>query len=358
MTFYQELQLNQGGSKALIRSCRDKKEKLRHIVIYNFKVYLTVAFCFGFVTLYTVIFGQSNSIAGVAVLLSVMAFRMVDLGFDIRQSVAVLCGIFGILAIGPHAANLAGPVAGFLINLICILILTFAGCHNPLMSNQSIFVLSYLLLYGYDANGAAYGVRALSLAAGGAVSAFILYRNHKKTSYKRSFCDLFREFRFDSTRGRWQLQMALGIASALLIGQLLGLQRVMWAGFAVMSVMQPFFADSRKRAVHRMAGTVVGCICFFLLSQILPAQLFLYIGLLGGIGVGYCASYLWQSVFNVFGALAAAVGLYGTGGAIAHRILDNGFGILYAIVFSILFQAAISWIAQRRWNILNSSAES
>ena len=28
MTFYQELQLNQAGSKALIRSCTDKKEKM------------------------------------------------------------------------------------------------------------------------------------------------------------------------------------------------------------------------------------------------------------------------------------------------------------------------------------------
>ena len=30
MTFYQELQLNQAGSKALIRSCENKKEKLKH----------------------------------------------------------------------------------------------------------------------------------------------------------------------------------------------------------------------------------------------------------------------------------------------------------------------------------------
>lgn len=358
MTFYQELQLNQGGSKALIRSCSDKKEKFRHILIYNFKVYLTMAFCFVFVTLYALLFGQSNSTAGVAVLLSVMAFRMVDLGFDIRHSAAVLCGIFGILMIGPHAANLAGPVPGFLINLTCILILTFAGCHNPMMSNHSIFVLSYLLLYGYDTDGAAYGARALSLAIGGAAVAFILYQNHKKVRYKRSFIDLFREFRFDSTRGRWQLQMALGISSALLAGQLLGFQRVMWIGFAVMSVMQPFFADSKPRAVFRMAGTVVGCVCFFLLSKLLPAQLFLYIGMIGGIGVGYSASYFWQSVFNVFGALAVAVGSYGLYGAMAHRILDNGFGILYAIVFSVLFQAVVSWIAQRRGNVLNSSAES
>ena len=38
MTFYQELQLSSTGSKQLIRSTTDPKEKRRHILIYNFKV--------------------------------------------------------------------------------------------------------------------------------------------------------------------------------------------------------------------------------------------------------------------------------------------------------------------------------
>lgn len=347
MTFYQELQLNQGGSKELIRSSQDKKEKLKHIVIFNFKVYLIVAFCVVFVSLYAYLFGVENSIAGVAVLLSVMAFRHVDLGFDIRHSAAVLLGIFGILAAGPHAANLVPPVPAFFINLICILMLTFAGCHNPLMSNHSILVLSYLLLYGYDVSGPVYIMRVLSLAAGGAAVSFIMYRNHKKTHYKRSFGDLFREFKFASTRGRWQIQMALGIASALLLGQLLGFPRIMWIGFAVMSVMQPFVADMKTRSFQRMGATLVGCSFFFLLYLMLPGWGFALIGMAGGVCVGYCATYFWQSVFNVFGALATAIGLFGVGGAIAFRIIDNLFGILYAVAFSFLFHAAVSWISEK-----------
>ena len=44
MTFYQELQLNQAGSKALIRSCTDKKEKMRHTAIYLLKIFITMVF--------------------------------------------------------------------------------------------------------------------------------------------------------------------------------------------------------------------------------------------------------------------------------------------------------------------------
>ena len=59
MTFYQELQLSSVGSKQLIKNTTDKKEKRRHILIYNFKVYLVMAFCVAVVTLFSKIFGAS-----------------------------------------------------------------------------------------------------------------------------------------------------------------------------------------------------------------------------------------------------------------------------------------------------------
>ena len=58
MTFYQELQLSSVGSKQLIKNTTDKKEKRRHILIYNFKVYLVMAFCVAVVTLFSKIFGE------------------------------------------------------------------------------------------------------------------------------------------------------------------------------------------------------------------------------------------------------------------------------------------------------------
>ena len=54
MKFYQELQLNQKGSKELIKNSQTTKEKLYHIVVYLFKIAITVAFCFLFVTLFSI----------------------------------------------------------------------------------------------------------------------------------------------------------------------------------------------------------------------------------------------------------------------------------------------------------------
>ncbi len=46
MTFYQELQLNQAGSKNLLKKSETLKEKLYHMWVYLVKIAVTMAFCF------------------------------------------------------------------------------------------------------------------------------------------------------------------------------------------------------------------------------------------------------------------------------------------------------------------------
>ncbi len=77
----------------------------------------------------------------------------------------------------------------------------------------------------------------------------------------------------------------------------------MWAGIACMSVCLPFSSDIIERAKKRGPYNIAGCLIFIVLYYALPAELHPYIGIIGGIGVGYSAGYAWQTVFNTFGAL-------------------------------------------------------
>ena len=72
MTFYQELQLNQAGSKDLLKKSETAKEKIYHLFVYMAKVAVTMAFCFLFVTIFSILLGNENSIVGVVVLLCLM----------------------------------------------------------------------------------------------------------------------------------------------------------------------------------------------------------------------------------------------------------------------------------------------
>ena len=332
MTFYQELQLSSTGSKQLIRNTAEPKEKHRHILIYNFKVYLVMAFCVAVVTLFTRLTGSDNSVVGVTVLLAVLVLRQADFGIRTPHGLLSIAGIFGILMAAPRIANMLSPLPAFAVNAVAILLLMTLGCHNVIMYNHSTFVLGYLLLLGYDVTGAAYIKRVEGLAVGMILCMFVFYKNQKNRPYRRTFPDLFREFDMTSARTRWYLKLTFIVSSAMLIMNLLGLPRAMWAGIACMSVCLPFTDDCVARSGKRWQFNIVGCLLFIVLYLVLPESMYPYIGMIGGIGVGYSAGYAWQTVFNTFGALSIAAGLFGMPAAVALRIGANVFGALYTVV--------------------------
>lgn len=331
MTFYQELQLSSVGSKQLIKNTTDPKEKRRHILIYNFKVYLVMAFCVAVVSLYSKLTGSNNSVVGVTVLLAVLVLRQADFGIRTTHGLFCIAGIYGILMIGPRIANSVSAVLAFAVNIICIMLLMILGCHNVIMYNHSTFVLGYLLLLGYDVTGAEYIKRVEGLLVGMILCMVIFYKNQKNRPYRRTFLDLFREFNLNSARGRWYLKLTLIVSSAMLFMNLLGLPRAMWAGIACMSVCLPFTEDCIARSGKRWQFNIVGCAIFINLYLVLPESMYPYIGMIGGIGVGYSAGYAWQTAFNTFGALSIAAGLFGMPAAVALRIGANVFGAAYTI---------------------------
>ena len=337
MTFYQELQLSSTGSKELIKKTTDPKEKRRHILIYNVKVYLVVAFCFALVTLFSAVFGSGNSVAGVVVLLALLVLRQADFGIKTTHGLLCIAGIFGILIIGPRFTNTLAPIPAFFVNLVCIMLLMILGCHNVIMSNHSTFVLGYLLLQGYDVTGEEYSMRVISLLIGMAICMAVFYKNQRNRPYRRTFLDLFREFNLHSARNWWYIRLTVMVSTALLIMSLLGLPRAMWAGIAAMSVLLPFRTDIKKRVCGRTPGNLLGGLIFFLIFPHLPAGLYSVVGIVGGIGVGFSASYGWQAVFNSLGAMMIAVSVIGFPQAVFFRIAQNIFGSLYALCFEKIF---------------------
>lgn len=111
----------------------------------------------------------------------------------------------------------------------------------------------------------------------------------------------------------------------------------MWAGIAAMSVLLPFRTDIKKHVCGRIPGNLLGGLIFFLIFPHLPAGLYSVVGIVGGIGVGFSASYGWQAVFNSLGAMMIAVSVIGFPQVVFFRIAQNIFGSLYALCFEKIF---------------------
>lgn len=337
MTFYQELQLNQAGSKELIRNAQSNKEKLRHIVIYLFKIFITMVFCMTFVIAYSKIFGNSNSIVGVVVLLFVLVFRNVDLSVKTSHAIPSLIAIFSILALGPRLCNAGNIFVELLVNIICIFFLLFIGCHNVKMFNHSTLILSYLLLYGYDVSGYSYTKRIEGLAVGALITIAIYYRNHRKKTYEINISNFIEEFNLKSDRTKWQLSLTIAISSILFIARLIHLPRPMWIGIAVMSIITPFPTGQKEKVKARIIGNIFGALLVFIIYKYCPDVIYNNIGIVGGICVGLSATYGFQSVFNTFGAISIAATILGFPAAIFYRVFNNAIGAIYGLFFNKYF---------------------
>ena len=114
--------------------------------------------------------------------------------------------------------------------------------------------------------------------------------------------------------------------------------RAMWAGIAAMSAIVPFMEDMQYRVRKRIIGNVAGVICFVALYYLLPPSIYAYIGIIGGIGVGFFSKNMDGRQYLIrFGALANAAQTYGLKGAVSLRVIQNVFGVAFALVFCIVF---------------------
>ena len=203
----------------------------------------------------------------------------------------------------------------------------------------------------YDVTGKSYQMRLTGMALGAALTCFVFYRNHKNRTYKRNLKDLIQEFDITSSRTKWQICQILCVPIVLCIAELCNMPRAMWAGIAAMSTILPFMEDMHYRVRKRIVGNIAGVICFTVLYFLLPSSIYAYIGILGGIGVGFSAQYGWQAVFNTFGALAIAAETYGLQGAVSLRVIQNVFGVVFALAFCVIFywfmskkeKSSVSW---------------
>ena len=119
MTFYQEIQVNQAGSKKIIRESASQREKLYHIAVYLTKIAITVAFCFIFVSLYSLGFGADNSIVGVVVLLYLLVFRSAHLCIRTGQSTLLLAGFWPSDRMQPIWPARSADCSSMLLRLPC-----------------------------------------------------------------------------------------------------------------------------------------------------------------------------------------------------------------------------------------------
>lgn len=351
--FYDVMQLDAANTKQLLSGTEDKKTKRRYYSAFVIKNILCVMFCLFVVVGNVVLFGSENSTAGVVILLAIMSMRQSDLDIRPAQGAAVIIALFGILATFPHFAANLSPLLAALCNLCVITLLVILSCHNIYMFNHTTFVLGYILLMGYDVSGEVLGKRVVALMIGGILVAVIYYIKHRKDTVECGICNLFKDFLVFNERTQWQIKMAVGVTTGMLIGSLVGIPRVMWIGFSCMTILSPLHDKVPQRSIQRIAGTVAGCMLFVILYNFMPGDPLVYLGVLGGFCAGFSGTYKWRTVFNCIGSLVMAVGTMGLPIAVLCRVVNNVIGVIYSFCFHKCWNGAHTLLLRQSYEVEN-----
>lgn len=339
-TFYQLLQMDARGLWAAIHAAPASRDKARLGFAMALRSILLVAFAILFIGVLTQLFGQNNTglvVAGFCILLGI---KHVPYGFHAADSVIALDLVIGAMILSGTITLVGNSLLSLITNFILVTLILVFVANDPPMGNAGLYIFGYLFVSQTPVTGADLTSRCiLGLIIWIICSAVLVHKHHSKFSDIR-LRDLIENFSLKNPTSIWQLRLAVGVACVLLIGDLLGIPRGVWLGYACMSVLLPYGEEkgsSLKRAGLRLSGVVIGSTLFYLFSWFVPTEYRFLFGPLAGICIGFSNKYIVDSALNCFGALLLAESVYGMGGSAILRIWDNLLGVVFAVIFTALF---------------------
>lgn len=300
---------------------------------------LIVAFAIVFISLLSRVFGADNTPLAVALFCMMLGIRFVNFEYCIGDSLITLAAVLFILVLAPSAAVLLPPVLLIPLHFTAFFALLYITTQRPEMGNGGLYSFAYIYLTGNPVMGEALMRRGLMALVGYLICGAILFAKHRHQHTTTRFHHVMRRLDLSTQVHLWQVRMALGVSLVLTVGQVVGVERFMWMGFACASLLSeyPYSGNACVRSRQRIIGAIAGSCAFFILYLITPEAFHSLMGPLGGLCLGFCTDYRYKTAMNCFGALMLGTGIYGLSGAVLLRIVDTVLGVLFGLLFAAIF---------------------
>lgn len=344
MKFYDALQMDPAILKRKISVCDTREDKAYYWAAIAIRSVLIVAFAIVFISLLSSVFGADNTPLAVALFCILLGIRFVNFEYCIRDSLLTLAAALAILVLGPSAAAVLPPLFLIPLHFVCFFSLLYITTQRPEMGNGGLYSFAYIYLTGNPVVGEALIRRGLLALTGYVLCGAILFAKHRHQHKEIRFHHVIQKFDLSQPVYLWQLRMALGVSLVMTAGQVFGVKRFMWMGFACASLLSeyPYSHNTFPRFWQRIVGAVAGSCLFFVLYLLLPESLHSLLGPLGGLCLGFCTDYRYKTAMNCLGALMLGTGIYGLQGAVALRITDTVMGVTFGLVFAMIFHQLVA----------------
>ena len=342
MSFYDALQMDPSILKSKISKCETTKEKLYYWTAIAVRSVLIVSFAVIFITAFSNLLGQENTPFAVALFCILLGIRFVNFQYCIGDSLFTFAAALLILVFAPSLAT-AVPKLSIIVHFVCFFMPLYITSQRPELGNGGLYSFAYVYLSGNAVFGDVLIKRAVMALIGYVICGVILYRKHKHMHSDTRFHSYVLNFDLNNMVHLWQFRMAVGVSIILYMGQLFGVERFMWMGFACASLLSeyPYSHSVKNKFCQRIIGVIVGSGLFFIIYKITPESFHSMLGPIGGLCLGFCTDYRYKTAINCFGALMIASGIYGIEHAAVLRVVNTILGVVFAMVFAYVFHKII-----------------
>ena len=165
MSFYGLMQLGVPQLKGLLRQAAGA-ERRRLLLALLARDAACVGFAVVLISALTALFGGANSPAAVVIFCLLLSCRFLHYNYRMADTLRNMAAAFALLTLGPALAPLGGPLLHLLLNLFCIGVLLLITADQPELGNASLYLFSYLFLYGNPVSGRSLALRGLEMLLG------------------------------------------------------------------------------------------------------------------------------------------------------------------------------------------------
>lgn len=340
---YQLLQLSPQVLKKKIKNATQFQEKRKFILAILLRSIFLVLFSIFYILLFSRLFGVENNSVAVGSLCMLLGIRFVSYGYKIKDSLLSLAIVLFLMFLGGIVSLLNSLWIVFIFNFLALLIILLLVANQPIMGNAGIYTFSYLFIAETPVENKLILTRFLSLIFVFLICGLILYFKHNNNDKEIHLVDVLRLNDIHNKKSIWQLRLALGVSLALFLGKLFHLSKVVWVGYACMSILLPYDDCKYKkqlfvRVSSRVFAVIMGSILYGYVSSFICEKYTFIIGPIAGLLIGLSGTYFWNNVLNCFGALILASQMYGVKVSIYSRIENNIIGAIVAIIIFLIFK--------------------
>lgn len=305
--------------------------------------------CVFFISGYNYLFGKENVLVGVTLLMGLLIFMQGSFGIRPIECAQMIPLLFVGMGVGAKL-SLLNPVLGLFIN-VTVYFFCLKFTHNDETNGLQLpFLMGYIMLQGNDVSGHLFTLRLVSLAVVGVLIGLVYYAMHRKDTDEGSHYGLvLKVFDIHNRKTQWGIALTVTLTLTTLLCMLLGIPKFMWINLTILSILSPIEGEFGKRKYRRLPATVLGCLLFFVLFELLlPQESHMAATLLFGFLSMFISSYFIKTTYNSFSALATGTFLLPARDMILVRLGTNVAGLVVALAAAFAFGVVFKAIRTRR----------